>query len=363
MAKDLDNLYREILSAAAGEITFDNVLESVTDYFGAGGGIIFEMDRTTGQILDWTTPTLVIGDDGYSDHINSINPRMRFSLRHAPGHVVYEGRFISEAGIDRHEFYDWLKGFAQFRYMLGSRIYDDGERSLFHSVEFSRQSGHPDKDKIEKFSRLSNAVGDAWRLHKRLEKAADPALVAAWTPDHLPWAAYALGTTGRVVGMNRRGRDLLDARTVLRLSDDNLDTLNRDGHSSFRRALTLGLSGVTAEALLIPSEGLSKLIAQVVPVNPDGRGGAVPVAAIVYVWNPIAQNRNVGQALQRLFGFTKAEQELAGVLASGADLAGAGDQLGLSRNTVRNRLQSMYAKTGTNRQNEFLLLVLGLMET
>ncbi|MEM8813614.1 MAG: hypothetical protein AAGF59_13440, partial [Pseudomonadota bacterium] len=94
--ENLERVFADLLAAASGEIPFDQAVDTIVDHYGAGGGIIFEMNRKTGQIVDFTTPTLIIGDEGYSDHINSINPRMRYSLRHAPGHVAYDAMFISD---------------------------------------------------------------------------------------------------------------------------------------------------------------------------------------------------------------------------------------------------------------------------
>ena len=108
--------------------------------------------------------------------------------------------------------------------------------------------------------------------------------------------------------------------------------------------------------------GLDQHEPQIVPLDAPGTAHASRIAAITYVWDPLSQDRDIGRPLAALFGFTAAEQELARVLATGADLATVGERLGLSRNTVRNRLQSMYAKTGTNRQSEFLLHILGIME-
>lgn len=62
--------------------------------------------------------------------------------------------------------------------------------------------------------------------------------------------------------------------------------------------------------------------------------------------------------LTRLFGLTPAESLLASELARGVSLEEAATHLGISRNTARSQLQSVFMKTGANRQGELVRLVL-----
>jgi DNA-binding CsgD family transcriptional regulator/PAS domain-containing protein len=62
--------------------------------------------------------------------------------------------------------------------------------------------------------------------------------------------------------------------------------------------------------------------------------------------------------LSRLFGLTPAESLLASELGRGASLEEAAAHLGISRNTVRSQLQSVFMKTGTNRQGDLVRMLL-----
>lgn len=362
MMQDSEKIYRNLISAAAGEISFKSLVGTIVDHFGAGGGLIFELNRKTGEIQDWATPTLIVGEDGYNDHLNAINPRMRFSLRHAPGHIAYEGRFISESGMDRHEFYDWLKSFADFRYMLGSRLYDNGDVSVFHSVEFSRSHGHPDAEKIEAFRRLAPSIGNAWRLRKRVLAGERALHHQAWLPDHLPWSIFALSMSGEVTGMNAAGRALLEQADSVEIADKTLRAVHQQSKQALETALRAGLAGNASETLIkIGPEGQQHVV-QILPVNPQEHPGPVQIAALVYIRNPLSETSDIGPVLGRLYRFTPAEQKLACLLAAGVDQSTAAEKLGLSRNTIRNRMQSIYAKSGTRRHSEFLIKILGVIE-
>lgn len=62
--------------------------------------------------------------------------------------------------------------------------------------------------------------------------------------------------------------------------------------------------------------------------------------------------------LERLFGLSPAEARLATRLADGDGLDEAAQMLGISRNTARSQLQSVFTKTGVNRQGDLVRLLL-----
>jgi DNA-binding CsgD family transcriptional regulator len=63
------------------------------------------------------------------------------------------------------------------------------------------------------------------------------------------------------------------------------------------------------------------------------------------------------ELLARVFGLTPAEARLASIMAEGANLEQAADQLGVSRETARSQLKAVFAKTGTNRQSQLVALL------
>ncbi|WP_150294150.1 helix-turn-helix transcriptional regulator [Sphingobium estronivorans] len=62
--------------------------------------------------------------------------------------------------------------------------------------------------------------------------------------------------------------------------------------------------------------------------------------------------------LSHLFGLTPAEALLASEIARGASVEEAANHIGISRNTARSQLQSVFLKTGTNRQGELVRMLL-----
>jgi DNA-binding CsgD family transcriptional regulator len=60
------------------------------------------------------------------------------------------------------------------------------------------------------------------------------------------------------------------------------------------------------------------------------------------------------QGSSDVHGLTRAEQKLARHLCGGATMRQYAEIHGLSRNTVRNQLQSIFQKTGTHRQSDLV---------
>lgn len=354
-------IHEYLLAAAAGETPFSQFLQVTIGAFAGMGGTIFEFDRRHAAFNSWIGHGLETGQDEYRQHINAINPRMRYSLAHAAGHVAYDRKFIDERGMDRHEFYDWLNRHDGFRYFLGSRVLDEGDVSLFTSIEFSRSHAHPEAEEIAAFKRIAGSLGSAWRLAKR--SGGPGPRTESWTQDHLPWAIFALARDGRVIEMNRRARTLLDRADALRLDDGVLGAIDRRSAGPFRSVVKQALAGETREALVRRNTGGPPLAVQVVPVNPLALASPSDVAAVVYVADPQRRGAGIGSRLARAYGFSPAEVRLAQALANGGPSLGeAADRLGISRNTARNQLQTMFAKSGTHRQTELLVQILCMLD-
>ncbi len=80
--------------------------------------------------------------------------------------------------------------------------------------------------------------------------------------------------------------------------------------------------------------------------------------AIMIVRDPAMEAAWPAQTVARLFGLSAAEAQLASQLAKGASLDEAAKSLGVSRNTARTQLQSVFLKTGTNRQSDLIRTLL-----
>ena len=77
-------------------------------------------------------------------------------------------------------------------------------------------------------------------------------------------------------------------------------------------------------------------------------------AALVHLVDPCKVSPRVTELQQDLFALSSREAEVADLLLAGHSLESLAAVLGISRNTARVHLQSLFRKTGSNRQSELL---------
>lgn len=85
--------------------------------------------------------------------------------------------------------------------------------------------------------------------------------------------------------------------------------------------------------------------------------------AILVLRDPAVEASWPAATLATLFGLTAAEAMLASELAKGANLEEVAANFGVSRNTVRSQLQSIFLKTGLNRQSDLIRALLNSAAT
>lgn len=99
----------------------------------------------------------------------------------------------------------------------------------------------------------------------------------------------------------------------------------------------------------------------VVPMNPRETEFATSgPTAMVLIVDPERRLIPAPDMLRQLFGLTKTEAAVARLALNGEGLGPIGEQLQLSRDTVKTHLYSVFRKTGTHRQAELVRLLLAV---
>lgn len=352
--KKIDDIYSAMFAAASNEISFYPVLNMVIEYFGAAAGVIFELNRKTGEISNWTGPGLEPGEQEYAEKLNAINPRMRYSLSHAAGHVCYEYLFTDEEKMDNSEFYQAIERLSGVRYFLGSRMYDVGDVSVFHSIEFTRQHGHPDKTKIEAFRSMAKNIGQAWKI-SRTAAVKSSNRQSQLLYDCLPWAVFSASSDGAIQPQNGGAMKLTAPKGSFELHEGQLQVNDSSVNKAIARLVKQALSGSAGAMKLPDTVNSAQSILQVIPV-PDISG------AMLFIRDTGQSFDYFEKVLPHLFGMTAIEVDIIKLLARGNDLSAVAADLERSRNTVRNHLQKIYGKTGASNRAELLIQVLGLVK-
>lgn len=135
------------------------------------------------------------------------------------------------------------------------------------------------------------------------------------------------------------------ARALLKEAIDNSLAPNR-------------LNPLATEPIIVQRQDKLPVIVRVWPCQPAGESAAQEMRAILTL-NALGPRPGPPAAiLAKTFGLTPSEAKLACIIARGAPPNVAAQELNISRETARNQLKSIFAKTDTHRQSELVALLL-----
>ena len=179
------------------------------------------------------------------------------------------------------------------------------------------------------------------------------AVVLQMVFDVLPWPIWVVDGSSKLLAMNRHAKELLAARTPVRLDGERL----WPGEPAAARAWNAALAPGPQRACLPTTVPLGRFVSSChfafVPL--DAQPGDVDGRWLVALVGK-GDSHDELQLVQRAFGLTRSEVRLLEQLVSGRTLKQACTALAVSDATARTQLRALFAKTSTRRQAELVLL-------
>lgn len=180
--------------------------------------------------------------------------------------------------------------------------------------------------------------------------------------DALTIPTFLVDESGRAAWRNRQADSLLQNNDTLSCVNGHFMAKDQNAARRMSHAITdaINLGQSTAhysgKAIQIARFGLLPLTLIVTPLSFDtagkrGRG------AIVFAFDPEQSLSISTEQVRELFNLTNAEAELAVRLCAGMPLEACARDRGVSINTTKSQLRSIFAKTGTTRQVDLLALL------
>ncbi len=209
---------------------------------------------------------------------------------------------------------------------------------------------------------LAPHLDRAFRLHVQVSELKSQTASLQSALDLLANGVIFVATNGRVAHANRIASALLAENNGLRVLQGRLcaeqgsETARLHALIAQAAASQVRGSGIT-DAMTITRRGRPALQVMVSPaahVDPDLAG---PTPVIVFVSDPARRVRPCADVLRTLYGLTAAESRVALLLGDGyapPDIAGL---IGVTTNTLKTQLASIYRKTGTARQSQLVRLL------
>ena len=316
----------------------------------------------------------------YDQHYGATNPYpLQAYMQSRPGDLIYAPDLIPERDAMKTEFLsDWMAPQGLGPTHFASSLWRDPSMMALLVVVPPESIAQRKGDEIA--WRLRRVIPEMQRtldINRTLLRAKRDTEILGAALDTIPVPAFVVDQKQTMLQANHRGEALLQGRArplrigrAFRLtaaSSSANRTLTAQIKSGFERRSTADVPPVR---LTCDRTGQT-FIARLVPVNRregssygDGTiiGYLAPEPAMILLVTPINRHMTVPVDLVRdAFALTRSEARLVSGLVSGLTLAEFAEQSGLTRNTVRNQLTSVFAKTGTNRQASLVATVVSAL--
>ncbi len=238
---------------------------------------------------------------------------------------------------------------------------DAGMASL--GVYRSARVGTFSPSEIDLLRLLDPHLRRAFRLHFQLSdlKSRTHGLESAL--NDIPTGVFLLGVAGEIIVANRSASAMLSQKDGLIVDHGKLCAQRADESNNLQRlignaiATSAGGGFSPGGAISISRRAGPSLQLLVTPVKNLPLNLPKPVRAVVFASDPSMKLRPAREILVGLFGLTPAECRVAMLLTDGHAPRQIGQLLGVSSNTLKSQLASIYAKTGSSRQSQVVRLI------
>lgn len=275
---------------------------------------------------------------------------------------IEEPRFLTDLDaltpeeIDASDFYTELLRPRGLGWCVGTSIRSPAGDTLVFSIEKAHQKGPVPRAVAEQLDGLRPHLARAALLSARLGLDRARSTVATLEAIGLP--AAALTRNGRIVSANAgflasEPRIRIGAGDVIKLASLQPQALLMEAVS-----MTTISPGRIGKSIPVRARGTDPaFVIHVVPLRGGGLDVFTGALSIVFVTSMTPSASPAPSLLQALFDLTPAEARTASQITEGKSIEQISIATGLSQNTIRTHLKSVFQKTGVERQAELVSLL------
>jgi DNA-binding CsgD family transcriptional regulator/PAS domain-containing protein len=258
------------------------------------------------------------------------------------------------------------------RYDLGESLGAVLERQpeFAHVIITGRRASQPDFDSADRraFAVILPHVARAWRVKRMLAEWKEKAGTLKFVLDRLDRAILVTGPEGQIRFANRAADRLLSRGDGIDATRGRLRAERSRDTDALRRLIdrasrtSVGAGQVAVDAVSVACSNDSPALAIVAeplaPGHSDRLGHSAAPGAVLFIGDSEASNRPSIERLRIVYGLTPAEARLTSLIVQGHGVASAADELGVSRNTTKYHLKTVFEKIGVTRQTQLVRRVL-----
>jgi len=356
----LGPLIERIQAAALDPGEWSNVVDGIAGLCQAQTGIIYELDHSRGR----STVLGAVGIDPamadlYERHYHRVDPWNRHATAARVGKINLTHEFLADEDLRRTEFYQDHLRLSGIFYALGGTVERSTDHMLVLGVQRSHRKGPFRQSTAEMVQHLTPHLRQAHLAQRKMRSATQACANLTETLHLVPSPVMIVDGEGRLQFANRAAERLLASNDGLRLSRGIIMPASREQAAMFSAAL----AGVASDdggqpshdiAIYRPTGG-QPLILHFSRLPRAENQERTRIAIFVDLAARLSQG---AERLQRALRLTRAEARLLAGLLAGDSLSAFAERHGVSVNTLRVQLTSLFRKTGTHRQAELIRLAL-----
>ncbi|MDR6635737.1 DNA-binding CsgD family transcriptional regulator [Phyllobacterium sp. 1468] len=349
-AFDLEAVGNAIIAAATDPAGWDAAMDVVATATGSFGSMLFDIRSHLPSIprsSEMGPAFEAYVRDGWIDR----DERYRLAPLMVRRGVVSDLDALTPEAISRQPYYQEFLAPFGLRWYAGVKI-AAGEDLWCLSIQRSIQQGPFSPSELQSLAGLSRQLGSAAALAKMLSFARAEGALDAFSKSGTP--AVMLDRNAAVIMANEPAEKMF-GRDIL-VTGRQLACIDREATNALRRALHALLRHPNPPAMLspIPLPRLQgrPLLAYPSRLQTSATNAFTSCQVVVVFIDPDIYPKPPEIALQNCFGLTPAEARLARLVSSGEELRTVADRLGVTYETARTQLKTVFAKTDTHRQAE-----------
>ena len=283
------------------------------------------------------------------------------------GWIHKSQQYISDRVLVGSRFYnEWAFPMERTFHQCGAVIAHENTRNAVLTTLRPKNMGEFEDEQLRLLRLLLPHLQRATRIHLAMTDLRRHSGQLEFALDKLPTGVVFVASNGYTLFANIAARALLDDGTGVYLDHGILHARDPKASRDLRRmiheaALTVIGQGIQAGGVLslLKSTG-SPLFVTVAPFRPIPGISPQNTSAIVFINDPERTPIPRENVLRSLFALTPAEAALAELLASGETVASAAEKRGLTFESARSSLKTIFKKTQTNRQTALVRLLMNI---
>lgn len=225
-----------------------------------------------------------------------------------------------------------------------------------------------DDEAVAALALIAPHLARAWRVKRALADWAEQVRTLSAALDRLDRAVVLTDGAGAIRFANRAADRLLTKGDGIDATNGRIRANQPRDSDALRKAIgraaatAIGADTAATGAVSLPRERADVPLAVVAeplaPAHGETLGQASRPGAMLFIGDSREANSPSADRLRVVYGLTRAEARLAGLIVQGRTLGEAATQLGISGNTVKFHLKSIFDKVGVGRQAQLVRRVL-----